>query len=102
MKAPSRRPALLFVLLLLALAAPTLWRTWELRLLYADGGYRARSQAALTKAAEREGWLLSDLEMRAASSGSLTVIHHEHRRGLTPSACLILSLQTSTFTPCAK
>ncbi len=65
-------------------------RFWAIRLLYTDSDVRARAKQALTDAAAREGWFLSDMEIVSVRADSLTILHQEHmRRPPPPEQCVI-------------
>ena len=76
------------------------WRAVQLTPLYLSGQTRNRVQAALTRAADREGWLLSDLDLQSVSDSEIIVIHREHRRGADPEHCLVIRLSDSSLRPC--
>lgn len=60
---------------------------------------RALAHSTLENAAKREGWPISDMELRRVlTDRSFEVIHRTHTRGRDPSACFILTL--SSATPC--
>ncbi len=94
----SGLPAFLLLVALVSLCfAP---RLWAIRTLYLDASARAAAASALPAAADREGWLVSDLEVIAADASSLTVLHRRHLRGPDPVTCHVLRLSDAALLPC--
>ncbi|MFA6039797.1 MAG: hypothetical protein WCV62_02240 [Candidatus Peribacteraceae bacterium] len=95
-------PALLFLTLLLGLAMPFARRAWAIAPLYLDATLRHRTELALTQLTSRQGWLLSDLQIKEVAPSHVRLVYREHRRNPRSSACLILSLSTFETRPCEK
>jgi dolichol-phosphate mannosyltransferase len=98
----GRKLTVVFILLLLAIAASLAPRIWALRALYLDGKVRSAVTASLQNVSDTHGWILSDMELLSVDASSFRFMHREHRRDPAPPACFSVSLSTSALTPCAK
>ncbi len=87
----------LFTGLIVASALTLLPRVFALRLLYTDASFRSRTQSALTTVADREGWLLSDIDIRSVSKDSIDILHRDHLRTETPVRHCTIDLSSSTL-----
>ena len=96
------RERIIFGGLLCIIALVLCARLWPLRLLYLDASVRTQTEQALRTVTEREGWLLSDMDVRRVSKDSVRLLHHQHLRGPDPVACFDLSLTDSSLMPCEK
>ncbi len=74
-------------------------RLWAMRLL-ADSYVRQRTQIALETVADREGWFISDITIRAVERDTVVVRHRLHVRGQDPVRCYSIPLQTLELLPC--
>lgn len=80
----------LFWILTAVLLAVFIPRIVALHLLYTDSTVRSQVKQALTDAAAREGWLISDMHLISVGTGSVTITHQEHmRRPPPPETCVI-------------
>jgi dolichol-phosphate mannosyltransferase len=77
-------------------------RAWHLKPLV-DPAVRTAVQRAMQDTADRHGWLLSDLTLLKVGTGSITLRHRQHLRGLSdPTDCTVtLSPVSSTCAPSA-
>lgn len=58
--------------------------------LYTDSSVRAYAKQAIKDASARQGWLISDMEIVAVGTGSLTVMQREHlREPPSPRRCIL-------------
>lgn len=89
----------LFIILCLLLAALFIPRAWALRSL-ADAEIRTTVQQRLTEFADKNGWLLSDLDLQSVEGDTARVFHKEHRRGEDRSDCFLISLRSGIAVPC--
>ncbi len=76
-------------------------RAWHLRALVLHPEVRLMTASALKTALDKEGWILSDIEVTYVGTDSISLIHREHRRTPAPPERCELSLITSVLT-CAK
>lgn len=88
---------ILFMTLIVMTAVWLFPRLLSLRLLYTDPTMRERVQSALTTVADREGWLLSDIELRSVSSDSIEILHRDHLRTEAPVRACTIHLSSSTL-----
>lgn len=70
-------------------------RAWHLRLLFADAALRTQVQTAVSVAAAREGWLLSDIEMTAVDRTFVHLTHREHMRRVPAPVFCTITITTS-------
>ncbi len=97
------RPHIQFRLFLFALLLPGtffLWRIWNILPLYTNSQTREAVRHALTTAAGREGWLLSDMLVIEATADKVRLMHRHHIRGIDPEACAMISLSDSALCAC--
>ncbi len=87
----------LFALLFLVIAALLGYRIWQLHPLYKN---HEAIRASLTTVAEREGWLLSGIDIRTATDDSITLLYHDRRRGADAKTCWVIHLYDSSLAPC--
>ncbi len=85
----------LIVVVMLAVLTP---RIVALRLLYTDSAVRSQAKQALTDAAAREGWLISDMHIVSVGTGSLTILHQEHMRNPPPPETCTIGYRPFTLT----
>ena len=85
--------------LLFALLLP---RALALSPLVADADARAKVHAALQAAGEREGWLLSWMQVRAVTSDAVFVDVRRQRRGADHVTCMRIPLDLSPPQPCVE
>ncbi len=97
-----RYSGLLFVLIMMILAVPLLWKMWMIRPLYRQSGVRVRTEEIVKDIIDREGWIASDIDIRAVTADHVTFIHRAHIRGDDPETCFSLDFATATLTSCAK
>jgi len=76
----------------------TLPRIWQLRDLYTDPALRTAANRAVTTVAQREGWLLSDVQIIRADRSSVTIVHREHMRRPPPPETCTVGIALSTLT----
>ncbi len=93
---------LAFAALLLILGVLLSLRIWSIHLLYIDSKYRSTATAALQKVADEQGWLLSDVEIRAAESNRLVITYRRHGKGSDETACHEILIDPPSLTPCAE
>jgi hypothetical protein len=74
-------------------------RLWSMRML-ADTSIRASVQTALEVIAKREGWFISDIEMRSVHADRVIIHHRRHMRGVDPIACYKIPLSSLQLLPC--
>ena len=74
---------------------------WAIRPLLAQGAVRAEAQKALQAITDREGWLLSDVELQSVSETGARIVHLPHGRHAEPGTCFDLTFSGSTLHPCA-
>lgn len=82
-------------------AGVCLIRIWLIYPLYASDGVATAAQVALETVSAERGWLLSDVEIRDVHPERMIILYRPHLRGRDPSACFILSLVSSSLTPCS-
>ena len=92
----------LFVAVLAISAVVLLSHIVHLVPLYADSGLRTTAKTALTTVANREGWLLSDIEIRRVTDEGLLVTHRRHIRGNDPETCYVIAFKDASLHPCAE
>lgn len=97
----SQRTA--FLVLLFLCTVPLAWHLWNIRLLYTDAAVRAKTEAAVRAYADREGFLLSDIDLRQVTPIAAYVRVGGHIRGVDPVSCARLDLAglSSAEVPCA-
>jgi hypothetical protein len=69
--------------------------------LYRDATTRANVERTLRFHADQEGWLLSDISVRAVQEDRVVILHRDHHLGPDLVRCLILYYQASAPVPCA-
>ncbi|MBI5156251.1 polyprenol monophosphomannose synthase [Candidatus Peregrinibacteria bacterium] len=89
-------------LFIIGAAALLLPSAWNLRFLVLSPEVRRDATRSLQMIAERQGWLLSDIDPVSVTNHSLQFIHHEHRRGSDPQTCYIVRFDPLTLIPCAS
>ncbi len=96
------RSRLLFAAVLTVVAVPLVWRVFWIRPLYLDASIRPRIEHAVRATADREGWILSDIELKAveASFDDIVIIHRPHLRGPDARTCYRINLETTDLRPC--
>ena len=55
-------------------------RAWDLRALVLHPSLRLMTATALKNAIDKEGWMLSDVQILSVDAESVTLLHREHRR----------------------
>lgn len=90
----------LFIAVLLLVGLVMLPRLWSLRLLYIERDVRVRTQERIEEIVEEQGWLLSDISLTHVTRESIQILHRSHIRGSDPEECFLLSIDSSTLTPC--
>lgn len=83
----------LFWISAIVIALVVVPRAWALRLLV-DPSIRTQSEKAIREAVDRNGWLLSDVEIVTMNENGLLLLHRQHLRVVAP-----LTLCTVTFVP---
>lgn len=68
--------------------------------LYLDADARAEVQATLSEVAVDQGWLLSDLSLRAVLPDGIRVMHRRHHRGSDERECLVIRHEGRRISPC--
>ena len=96
----SRHQPGLFLLALLIPGMFFLWRIGNLMPLYTNSATRESVRSALVRAADREGWLLSNVDVREVAADRVTLTYREHRRGPDTESCFILRLSDASLRPC--
>jgi len=91
---------IVFLLLFVSLIAFLSVRAWNLRLLVLDAEVRERTKAAFQSLSDTEGWLVSDLSLRAVSDTTLKMIYRPHRFGGAPTKCVLVNLDFFGWSPC--
>ena len=93
-----------FLSLLLVIAIPLLWRLFWLHPLYFRTDVRTITQSAISKAADREGWLLSDISLKAIDKDDdgwrAVIMYRNHFRGEGPLLCQIIRLSDASLQSC--
>ena len=84
------------VVILLTLAP----RAWVLRALFLDPVARAQVRAAMERAADAEGWLLSDLSLQSVDPTNARVLRRPPRRAPAPVTGYDLPLAGGRPSPC--
>jgi hypothetical protein len=82
------------------IAAALVPRAWALRLLYTDADTRQRTRLAMEIVAKREGWILSDVQLREVRWSGLRIIHRQHTRGMDPETCYNFGFTDLVLRPC--
>lgn len=67
-------------------------RAWSLRTLLMDASTRGAVSAALRIAADRQGWLLSDIQLTSVTREAILLTHQSYRRVASPSVSCSLRL----------
>ncbi len=86
-----------FALALIAGAVTWIPHAWDLRLLYLDAGVRQSVQQTLKTVSDREGWLLSDVELASVSVDAITFLHREHSRVAFPEERCTVTFASQTL-----
>ncbi len=60
----------------------------------------AKERQAVQNASDREGWLLSDIDVQAVSQQQVRLLLHEHHRGPDGETCFLMRLNDSSLHPC--
>lgn len=89
------------IVLLLA-AAPFVVRMIGLGPMYVNPALARVIETRVQEVALREGWLLSDIELRWVTDESVTLHHRQHIRDRDPVTCYTLVLSDASLGPCAK
>lgn len=89
----------LFAILCIIAALIFAPRAWVLRAL-ADSEVRTAVQQRMAEFADKNGWLLSDLDLRSIDGDTMRLFHHEHRRGDDQRECFIISIRSGVAAPC--
>lgn len=76
-------------------------KAWNLRLFLSKPELRLQVAEALRNVVDSEGWLLSDIDVRRVTTGSLLFSYREHRRNPAPPLQCELDLITSSLS-CAE
>ena len=92
---PPSIPRLLFILLFLAIAAFLGAHVWKIRFLYLDATVRSQVQSRLEQMEAEQGWLISDIEVRAIDQETVTLDYAPHRKGPDSSRCFRVPLSGS-------
>ncbi len=93
----------IFILIVLIITAlPFAARAFALSPMFFDPSFAQVVEERVREVADREGWLLSDMELRRVGRESVTLLHRQHIRGPDPTACFMLSLADGALTPCAS
>ncbi len=87
----------LFLLLAIAASVLTVPRAWALRLLYTDSLVRVSVQTTLMTVADKQGWLLSDVEVTSVTPESAFLTHRDHLRISTGDRSCRIDLHTSVL-----
>lgn len=95
-----RRLLIVFVLVLVACAAPLAKGMFALHPLFLSSPLRARTQAALTRIADERGLLLSNLSLVRASHASFMFLTQRHTRGEDERTCETFTFSDHTLAPC--
>ena len=93
--------AFIFFLVAILMMLSLLPRAWAMKSFFLAPDLRHTAATSLKTALDREGWLLSDLEVVAVTKQGITVIHREHRRHPSPPKKCTLALPSTTFV-CAE
>lgn len=93
---------LIVLAVLMITATPFAFRAFALSPMYLDISLAHMVERRLAEIVDREGWILSDIEVRAVTADSVTLIHRQHIRGVDPTACFVLSLSDALLRPCAN
>ena len=91
-----------FLIVLAVIGLPLACRVWAIAPLYASAEMRVQVERAVRAITEREGWILSDIEVRRVEAGSMVIAHRAHIRGPDPVSCFIVDLPVSSLRPCAE
>ncbi|MSR86790.1 hypothetical protein EXS70_01300 [Candidatus Peribacteria bacterium] len=97
---PAARQRFLFVLILLAAGVMLLWRIGNLLPLYTNAHLRADIRTTLVTVTDREGWLLSNVSLRAVSFDELTIVYRDHHSGFDPETCYTILMKDASLHPC--
>ena len=84
----------IFILLLVIFAIPLLWHGWNIRLLYLDPSIRKTTETAVRAYADREGFILSEIDLRRVTAKTVDIRVREYLRGQDPVSCARLDLPT--------
>lgn len=90
-----------FFAVIIATTLTLLPRAWNLRYFVIHPELRLKTAAALKSALDKQGWILSDIDVVSVGTGSVRLLHREHRRNPAPPERCELSLTTSSLT-CEK
>lgn len=94
----SSLAAAIFIVAAVAAVTLTLPRVLALRLLFTDAGIREQAQMTIKFIAARQGWLVSDIEVRSVSQRSIDILHRDHLRFDRPVRHCTADLGTSNLT----
>jgi len=72
-------------------------KAWVLRRIYYDLKYRNNVESAILTAAKREGWLVSDIELKSLSDTEVSFIHREHLRYSDGAEACLLSIEKKSL-----
>jgi len=89
-----------FLLFFIGLGVFLSVRAWNLRLLVLNPQVRERAKLAFESLSDTEGWLISDLSLRAMSQTHLEMIYHPHGRAPSPAKCIRVNLDYFGWIPC--
>lgn len=92
----------IFILTCLVIVVFLGLRAGSLFPLYVDAHIRGATQELITHIAEREGWLLSDIELRTVDDNGITILHRSHIRGEDPANCYRVDFRTASFHSCVE
>lgn len=93
-------PFAFFCAFLLMLGSLFVSQILPLMPLYADRSLQTSVRRTLTEVSNREGWLVSDIEVKKVTAISITVLHTLHRRQADPPECVRIFLTDSSLHPC--
>ena len=96
-----RHQLALFLLVLLIPGVFFLWRTEHLLPLYTDATTGESVKTTMIRVTDREGWLLSNVDVRIVTADRVTFLYREHRRGPDTTTCYILRRSDASLRPCA-
>lgn len=99
-----RFQALLFWTICLLITAVLLIHLIPILPLYTDAGVRSQVQQTLESVARQNGWLMSDITIRAVKTDHILIAHRPHRFGRDPDAVCYAVLYADpalTIVPCA-
>jgi len=78
-----------------------LMRAWALSPLYTDASVRATVQQTLERVSTEQGWLISDISLRAVNTTEMRIVRRFHHRGADETECVIVRYENLRLTPCA-